>query len=159
MGILRSPIGLKRVILPQESKEEVLVRIEGEYDIVRDYDFTAFGDLPLRLRHYMSGRPVVFPDLLDLSGATCFQQDVWKIVQTIGYGEARSYGWVAHQLGCDNAARAVGQALSKNPLPIIVPCHRVINSDGCLGGFSGGLDTKMHLLNLEAAWVAAISVA
>ena len=73
------------------------------------------------------------------------------MVRTIPYGETRSYGWVASHLGLPKAARAVGQALGRNPLPIIIPCHRVISSDGGLGGFGGGLGLKESLLRLERA--------
>ena len=94
-----------------------------------------------------------FPDKLDLARATRFQQDVWQITRTIPYGETRSYAWVAGQLGLPMAVRAVGQALARNPLPIIIPCHRVVGSHGGLGGFRGGLEMKRHLLNLEVACV------
>jgi methylated-DNA-[protein]-cysteine S-methyltransferase len=76
---------------------------------------------------------------------------VWEITRLIPYGETRSYAWVAEQIGQPRAVRAVGQALGKNPLPIIIPCHRVITSNGKLGGFGGGLEMKKRLLSLEAA--------
>jgi len=90
-----------------------------------------------------------FPDRLDLSGATPFQRMVWEATRLIPYGETRSYAWVAGQVNKPGAARAVGQALGRNPLPIIIPCHRVIRGDGSLGGFSNGLEVKERLLHLE----------
>ena len=78
-----------------------------------------------------------------------FQREVWEATRLIAYGEARSYQWVAGQIKKPKATRAVGQALGSNPLPIIVPCHRVLASDGKLGGFTGGLDMKKNLLHLE----------
>jgi len=86
---------------------------------------------------------------IDLSKYTPFQRKVWEVVQTIPYGETRSYKWVAERIGNPRAVRAVGQALKRNPLPGIVPCHRVICSDGSLGGFSQGLKMKRELLRSE----------
>ena len=78
-----------------------------------------------------------------------FRRLVWEATRLIPYGETRSYGWVAKQIGKPHAARAVGQALGKNPFLIIVPCHRVIAGDGTLGGFGGGLEMKQTLLEME----------
>ncbi len=86
---------------------------------------------------------------IDWSRYTPFQRKVWKIVGTIPHGDTRSYKWVAEKAGYHRAARAVGQALKKNPLPGIIPCHRVIRSDGSLGGFSRGLKKKRELLRTE----------
>lgn len=111
----------------------------------------AFSDLVERLKEYYLGRKVAFPDKLDLTGATPFQRAVWTAAQRIPYGETRSYRWVAERIGKPQAARAVGQALGRNPLAIIVPCHRVLASDGRLGGFGGGLEMKRRLLQREAS--------
>ena len=86
---------------------------------------------------------------IDLSRYTNFQQAVWRIVKTIPEGETRSYSWVAKMVSCPGAAQAVGQALKGNPYPGIIPCHRVIRSDGSLGGFSQGLKKKEQLLKKE----------
>ncbi|GAH65608.1 unnamed protein product, partial [marine sediment metagenome] len=94
-----------------------------------------------------------FPDRLDLSGATDFQRKVWETTRLIPYGETRSYAWVAEQIKQPRALRAVGQALGRNPLPIIVPCHRVVASNGKPGGFTGGIEVKKRLLHLEGAAV------
>ncbi len=150
MGVVSSPAGLRKVTLPQESREAVLGQVKGWDYSVEGGDFASLGDLPQRLRRYLEGEPVDFPDRLDLAGATRFQQRVWRIAQTIPYGETRSYAWVASYLGLPKAARAVGQALGRNPLPIVIPCHRVIGSDGSLVGFGGGLEMKRRLLCLEA---------
>ncbi|MBM3182770.1 MAG: methylated-DNA--[protein]-cysteine S-methyltransferase [Chloroflexi bacterium] len=152
MGIVGSAKGLRRLILPRASKEKVLGAVENSCLPVdgSDSDFPA--DLPQRLQRYCNGERVDFPDRLDLSVATRFQQDVWAVTKNIPYGQTRSYGWVAVQLGKPKAMRAVGQALGRNPLPIIIPCHRVVRSDGGLGGFSGGLDMKKLLLRLEKSY-------
>lgn len=80
---------------------------------------------------------------------TLFQQEVWKALLTIPYGETRTYGQIAHMIGRPKAVRAVGGACGRNPLPILVPCHRVVGADGSLTGFSCGLDRKRFLLSLE----------
>lgn len=98
---------------------------------------------------YYSGEPVRFDLPLDLSSRTPFQQRVMLAASGICWGETASYGEVARRLGCPKSARAVGQALGGNPLPPLVPCHRVIAADGSLGGFGGGLEMKKRLLALE----------
>ncbi len=85
---------------------------------------------------------------------TLFQKKVYKIVLSIPEGETRTYQWVAEKLGNPKAARAVGNVLSKNPCPIIVPCHRIIRKDGKLGGYIGGIEKKKALLEKEKAPVA-----
>lgn len=80
---------------------------------------------------------------------TLFQREVWKALLTIPYGETRTYGQIAHMIGRPKAVRAVGGACGRNPLPILVPCHRVVGADGSLTGFSCGLDRKRFLLSLE----------
>ena len=86
---------------------------------------------------------------MDLSNYTPFQRSVWKALQKIPVGETRSYQWVAKKIGKPKAVRAVGQAVGANPIPIIIPCHRVIRSDGTIGGFSSGLKWKRFLLTTE----------
>ncbi len=108
-----------------------------------------FTSLIERLKAYFEGVEAAFPDKLDLNAATPFQRRVWETTRLIPYGETRSYRWIAERIGQPAAARAVGQALGRNRLPVIIPCHRVIASNGILGGFSLGLDMKMMLLSLE----------
>ncbi len=145
IGLLGSVIGLRRVTLPQKSEQEARHFLSNEAIL----EPALFTDLQERLQAYYSGQRVDFPDRLDLSGATPFQHKVWQAARLIPYGQTRSYGWVAVQIGQPGAVRAVGQALAKNPLPIIIPCHRVLASDGSLGGFSGGIQMKKLLLSLE----------
>jgi methylated-DNA-[protein]-cysteine S-methyltransferase len=153
MGIVGSLHGLRDVILPRESKEAVLSQVKRRDYSVETCDSCSFGDLPQRLRHYFAGELVHFPDKVDFDRASRFQQSVWQVARSIPYGETRSYGWVAAQMGLPKAARAVGQALGRNPLPIVIPCHRVISSNGGLGGFSAGLEMKRYFLNLEKAGI------
>jgi methylated-DNA-[protein]-cysteine S-methyltransferase len=149
VGILASAKGLRCVTLPQRSAQEGR-QLLGKMD-----DATwaphLFDDLVQRFRLYFSGHRVTFPDELDFSGAAPFHRRAWEQTRLIPYGETRSYAWVAEQVGRPGAARAVGQAMASNPWPIIIPCHRVITSDGRLGGFGGGLEMKKQLLSLEAA--------
>ena len=154
VGILGSAKGLLRTTLPQPSAQEAR-KLLGEKvkHAVRSPSLS--DDLTERLRIYFGGGVVNFPDKLDLEEATPFQRRVWAVTRLIPYGDTRSYKWVAEQIEKPGAARAVGQALSKNPLPIIIPCHRVVKADGKLGGFSGGLEMKRRLLNLENSAVTA----
>jgi len=101
------------------------------------------------LSGYFNGCRVAFNSQLDLSIGTEFQRRVWEKVSEIPYGESRSYKWIADEIGHPHAVRAVGNAVGKNPVPPIVPCHRVIRSDGKLGGFSSGIALKKWLLKLE----------
>ena len=102
------------------------------------------------LDEYWDGKRTVFSVPLNAVG-TPFQQKVWQALLTIGYGETRSYGEIAAQIGNPKACRAVGMANNRNPISIIIPCHRVIGSDGRLVGYGGGLDKKVWLLDFEAA--------
>lgn len=102
------------------------------------------------LNNYFSGEPVSLDYPLDISG-TDFQIKVWKAVREIPYGQVRSYKWVAERVGNPKAARPVGTAISRNPVVLFIPCHRVIRSDGSLGKY-GGMDwLKEKLLRLEKA--------
>lgn len=148
IGLLASVKGLLTITLPQPSAEDAY-RLLGSRTNQANRSLSEFIDLVERLKAYFGGNKVTFPDKLDLSEATPFQRQVREAVRLIHYGEARSYQWVAEQIGRPKAARAVGQTLGSNPLPVIVPCHRVIASSGKLGGFSGGLEMKKRLLLLE----------
>lgn len=148
LGVLGSSYGLKCLTLPQRSAEEAQLLLgDGVNYAIFSHDF--FEDLIERLKNYFAGKKTLFSDKLDLAGATAFQRQVLGVTRLIPYGEARSYGWVASKIGKPQAVRAVGQALGSNPLPIIIPCHRVVASDGKLGGFGGGLEMKRYLLALE----------
>jgi methylated-DNA-[protein]-cysteine S-methyltransferase len=108
-----------------------------------------FRDAIGQLQAYFAGERDSF-DLALAPMGTPFQQEVWSLVRTIPYGETASYGELARRLGKPAASRAVGAANGANPIPIIIPCHRVIGADGSLTGFGGGLAIKRRLLALEA---------
>lgn len=103
-----------------------------------------------QLEEYFSGHRREFAFPLDLQG-TPFQMRCWSQLLSIPYGETRSYAQLARAADCAKGFRAVGQANHRNPIPIVVPCHRVLSSDGTLGGYGGGLNVKRKLLQLEGA--------
>ena len=100
------------------------------------------------LSEYFSGKRKFFDIPLSIKG-TAFQKEVWNALQTIPYGETRSYKDIANQIGCYNGFRAVGMANHNNPISIIIPCHRVISASGKLTGYAGGIDIKEKLIKLE----------
>jgi O-6-methylguanine DNA methyltransferase len=101
------------------------------------------------LENALAGRPIKEFPPLDLSDGTDFQQRVWKVLKTIACGKTLSYGEVADEIGDRKAVRAVGRACGANPIPVLIPCHRVLASNQKIGGFSGGLDWKRKLLARE----------
>ncbi|MGP5209667.1 methylated-DNA--[protein]-cysteine S-methyltransferase [Psychrobacter alimentarius] len=103
----------------------------------------------VQIQHYMQGLRSDFDLPIDTSSGTEFQQRVWNALQEIGYGETISYATLAQRVDNPKGFRAVANANGKNPFSVIIPCHRVISSDGKLGGYTGGLDKKAYLLALE----------
>jgi len=150
MAILGSPQGLMCVTLPLRSEAEAVRQFGNtvEQAIRSDEQFT---DLVKRFKSYFCGGRPSFTDPIDFSGATAFQRAVWEAARQIPYGDTKSYGDIAEQIGRHGAARAVGQAMGRNPVAIIIPCHRVVASGGRLGGFGGGEDLKRYLLDMEAS--------
>lgn len=116
-----------------------------------------FGDIIEQMNRYFAGDLVQFSVPLAPDG-TVFQQRVWRALQDIPYGRTVSYGELAARIGAPRAARAVGAANGRNPLPIVIPCHRVIGKSGTLVGFGGGLAIKEALLTLEQRSVAGVNV-
>ncbi|WP_028472101.1 methylated-DNA--[protein]-cysteine S-methyltransferase [Nocardioides alkalitolerans] len=115
----------------------------------RDDDHPVLVEAARQLTSYFAGELQAFTLPLAPVG-TPFQQRVWKELVAIGYGETASYGEIARRLGMTNAAsRAVGLANGRNPVPVVIPCHRVIGADGSLTGYAGGVDRKQTLLDLE----------
>lgn len=115
------------------------------------YSEAPFKEARKQLAEYFAGRRQSFDLPLDPDG-TPFQRSVLQALQDIPYGATASYGEVAERIGRPRAARAVGAANGRNPLPIVIPCHRVVGSNGDLTGFGGGLDTKKRLLELEQSF-------
>jgi len=139
--------GLGGLVFPRDDCGECKAFVLAKFSGARyDEDLNRFGNL---LSLYFEGKPVGFGESLDLSGFSLFEKEVYLATLTIPYGETRSYGWLAKAIGRPRACRAVGSALGRNPIPVVIPCHRVIRGDGSLGGFSAGLLWKKRLLALE----------
>jgi methylated-DNA-[protein]-cysteine S-methyltransferase len=117
-------------------------------------DASAFGDVTAQLAAYFRGELTAFDVPVHLTG-TPFQQRVWTALREIPYGETTSYGELAARIGQPGASRAVGLANGRNPIAIIVPCHRVIGADGRLTGYGGGLPRKQQLLSLERRYAGS----
>ncbi len=154
LAVVASEDGVVAVLLPSTAHEVELEALESEP-----------GSMPLldratdELFDYCNGRRRSFDLPLDLSLTTSdFQRRILLETALIPYGEKLTYGEVAARAGAPNGSRAAGQALGANPLPILIPCHRIVSADGRLGGFGGGEETKLRLLELEgsprANWVA-----
>jgi methylated-DNA-[protein]-cysteine S-methyltransferase len=112
-------------------------------------DDAAFNSAREQLAEYFAGERTEFDLALRMEGSP-FQREVWRALQRIGYGQTLSYGELARRIGRPHASRAVGLANGRNPISIVVPCHRVVGSSGALTGYGGGLERKRFLLDLEA---------
>ena len=151
IAILASRRGIQRLSLPHSDPSEALSSLEmSESRAGGELNPETLGGLGHRLELYFSGERADFPDDLDLKG-TDFQKRAWEAARTIPWGETRSYQWIAREMGRPRAARAVGQAMRANPVPIIVPCHRVVGERGDLRGYGGpdGIGMKRELLEME----------
>jgi methylated-DNA-[protein]-cysteine S-methyltransferase len=141
IGVASGEHGLRRVLLPNEGQER-LVGLEVRADDGRNAEAVR------QLNEYFAGRRRTFDLVLDPLG-TEFQRAVWRNVAAVPYGQTTTYGELARSLGVPNAPRAVGAANGDNPLPIVVPCHRVVGSTGHLTGYAGTTPMKAWLLALE----------
>jgi methylated-DNA-[protein]-cysteine S-methyltransferase len=150
---IESPVGKLKLIASDKGLVAILwendrpnrVRLG---DVVEEKQHPVLAETERQLGEYFAGERNAFSIALDMRG-TPFQKEVWAALLAIPFGETRSYGQLATQLGNPRAMRAVGAANGRNPISIIVPCHRVIGSSGKLTGFAGGLETKALLLRLE----------
>jgi methylated-DNA-[protein]-cysteine S-methyltransferase len=150
VGVAFSERGLAGIQLPRATRAQTLANLQRDFPkaaVVADAPI----EIARELREYAEGTRRQFTLPLDLSAVKPFQRTVLQVADSIKYGETRSYGWIARAIGKPRAARAVGRALATNPIPIILPCHRVLGSDGGLHGYGGGLPLKRKLLELEGA--------
>jgi methylated-DNA-[protein]-cysteine S-methyltransferase len=145
LKFVASATGLIAILWKNDNPRRVPLK-----DLVEDNDQPILIETERQLKEYFAGKRDAFSIPLDMRG-TAFQKDVWRALMAIPFGKTLSYGQIAKQLGRPMASRAVGAANGRNPISIIVPCHRVIGSSGKLTGFAGGLDVKAHLLNLETS--------
>ena len=149
---LQSPVG--RLTLVGEGDDLVGLHFDGDPSAARAESGSVRDDGRLRpalaqLGEYFAGERTQF-DLSLAPQGTAFQQSVWRALGRIPYGETASYGEIARAIGRPTASRAIGGANHRNPIAIIIPCHRVIGADGSMTGYGGGLDRKQLLLELEA---------
>jgi methylated-DNA-[protein]-cysteine S-methyltransferase len=139
------------------SQEAFIAHIEKAFGQAPYFDPTGFESITEQIKDYLNGKRTDFEIPLDLSSLTNFQRQVLLATLQIPRGQIVTYGEIARRIGNPKSMRAVGQALGRNPIPIVIPCHRVIASNGSLGGYSGGggLETKAKLLQLEGAQLFA----
>ena len=143
LKLVGSDRGLAAVLWEDDNPKRVRVR---EY--MRDDNHPILLDAEKQLKEYFAGTRKEFTVKLDPIG-TDFQKEVWKALEAIPYGQTRTYSDIAREIGNLKAVRAVGAANGRNPISIVVPCHRVIGASGELTGFAGGLEAKASLLSLE----------
>lgn len=158
IGLDASAAGVRRLMLGGGGQREVLaalraaaLRAAARADATTDGQAaeTVLRQAQAEVEAFLSGERQVFAVPVDWTIGTTFQRRVWRAAVKIPYGRVRSYGWVASKIGGRQFSRAVGMALGANPVPLIIPCHRIVAQDGSLGGFSCGLPIKRHLLRLE----------
>jgi methylated-DNA-[protein]-cysteine S-methyltransferase len=143
--VLVSTQGIKKIILNRKKQDKELLQATKLHSN-DPYLFEVF----IQLNEYFSGSRKKFDLPLDIDG-TEFQKKVWNELKKIPYGKTKSYKYIAEKLGDVKAIRAVGKANGQNPVPILIPCHRVIGSNGKLTGYAGGLDIKEKLLEIEGS--------
>lgn len=151
--LIPSPVGRLKLVASDEGLVAVLWENDSPQrvrlpNLVENPEHPILLKAEEELNEYFRGERTRFSVPLDMRG-TEFQKRVWEALLGIPYGETRSYGQLASQLGNPNATRAVGAANGRNPISIIVPCHRVVGFNGKLTGFAGGLEAKAHLLYIE----------
>ncbi|MBM7846946.1 methylated-DNA--[protein]-cysteine S-methyltransferase [Arthrobacter roseus] len=150
-AVMDSPIGELTLVNMGGTLSALYMEVHArrpEASALGERSATGFEQATEELNEYFRGERRYFAVATEASG-TAFQERVWKLLREIPYGETRTYAQLADALGDRKAIRAVGTANGRNPLSIIVPCHRVVGSDGSLTGFAGGLERKEYLLGLE----------
>jgi O-6-methylguanine DNA methyltransferase len=150
MGMSETKKGIDAIVLPKPSRSAVEAALRSSRDEPIDHQTSErLEAAQTQVIEYLTRMRQSFDFPLDLSKGTSFQRLVWRMLQRVPYGKLRSYRWIAARVGGCQYARAVGNAVGANPVPIVIPCHRIVAHDGALGGFSGGLSVKRKLLTLE----------
>jgi methylated-DNA-[protein]-cysteine S-methyltransferase len=154
MVLVGSEKGVTRIYLPEPSHADLLHRIYREFPGCQEGS-DLLAKAKEEIIEYFDGRRNTFDMPLDLSSATPFQRKVYQVMKTIPWGKIHTYRWLAEKIGNPKGLRAVGSANARNNWPLVIPCHRIVGSDGRLTGFSapGGLDLKAELLKLEGVGV------
>ena len=153
-GVVASEKGLLEIFLPfgGETGQGIRARFSSRYPV--DLGESVLSkQAAILLTSYFAGKAVLFDLPIDRVGITAFQDRIYQVVGSIPYGEVMSYGRIALEIGAPRAARGVGSAMARNPLPIVIPCHRVVGKRGAMTGYSapGGVDSKIWLLEMEKA--------
>ncbi|KAA0239558.1 methylated-DNA--[protein]-cysteine S-methyltransferase [bacterium] len=149
-GVALSPLGIRHATLFHRTREAALAELRAFG--AEPADDPRAPEITRLLQEYAAGQPVSLDHYpVDLPPGGGFQRRVWLALREIPRGETRSYGWMARRLDQPGAARAVGAAAGANPIPLWLPCHRLVAGDGSLHGFGGGLAMKQALLELEGA--------
>lgn len=155
---VESPVGKLRIVAKGDALAAILWETERPNRVrlgamIENQNSLVLARIATQLSEYFAGRRNAFDIKLDFNG-TDFQKKVWEALLTIPFGETRTYGEIARQIGYPTAVRAVGAANGRNPISIIAPCHRVIGSTGAMTGFAGGVKAKEVLLTVEGHHVA-----
>lgn len=148
LGVLATQNGIRRIVLPKDTAIDAVAGLGSQLDKAQ-LDQTRFRELHAQINEYLNGTLRSFSVSVDMDNYSHFFLRAWEACSSIPFGETRSYRWLATHAGNASALRAAGQAMARNPLPLIIPCHRVVSSNGNLHGYGGGLDMKRHLLELE----------
>ncbi len=151
LGLAAAARGLRGLTYPRPSPDEAWVDLRTAWPDGTEQRTAVLDSTCDQLRRYFAGDRVEFSIPLDLEDKPPFLQRVWAETIRIPYGETRTYAELARLVSAPRAFRAIGLAMARNPIPIIVPCHRVVGSDGSLRGYGGGLDLKARLLEMERA--------
>lgn len=143
---INSPLGILEIA--EENNTIIYIKFIEQFTVIKEDTSYYLSKCIAQLNEYFDGKRNSFDLKLNPEG-TDFQKEVWKELLKIPYGETRTYQQIANAIGDPGASRAVGNANNKNPIPIIIPCHRVLSSDGKLTGYAGGIQRKEWLLNHE----------
>lgn len=149
MTLAATPVGLAGVWFDGQQHMPPALAHPGSWPV--DAAHPVLVNTARQLDEYFAGQRLAFDLTLDLRGGTAFQRAVWQALLALPYGQTSSYGSISRNIGHAAAVRAVGAAVGRNPLSLVVPCHRVLGSGGLLTGYAGGLERKTALLRLEGA--------
>ena len=142
-----SPLGLSGLWF--DDQRDLPAAVRGPHAWPQNNTHPVLQAARAQLQEYFGGRRSAFDLPLDIAGGTVFQQSVWQALQSIAHSQTTSYGALSAQIGRPTAVRAVASAIGRNPISVIIPCHRVLGKDGSLTGYTGGLERKAALLALE----------